>query len=112
MAVIVKEIQLVDPKKFNNVPQKWLKVFEAEEEELDKLYDTSAKIDPDVSLVGGLATFSVADGQAYYLILNNEDPLQLAWIKVFDNYSLPAWQLVGFTTKEAKRMFDLNKHFQ
>jgi hypothetical protein len=68
---------------------------------LSMLVANSRKNADERQLKGGVLSFPVADGLAYYLVLNDTDPLELAWLAVGDYYAVPAWQLQGLDSKLA-----------
>lgn len=73
-------------------------ILREERAELARLQANSDLLEHD-NIVGALLAFPVADGEAYYLVIQ-EKPLVLAHVAEGDGYRLEDWMLKGITRRD------------
>lgn len=73
-------------------------ILREEKAELARLQANSDLLDHG-NIVGALLAFPVADGEAYYFVIQ-EKPLVLAHVDVGDGYCLEDWMLKGITRRD------------
>lgn len=79
-----------------------LRLMKQEGEALDKLIELSNSLPPG-QLVGRVISFPVADGKAFYMVVE-EKPLSLAWIPFMDAYQIPEAHVRGLRKKDIEDM--------
>lgn len=99
---------------WNNESGDWERSYAAATKRLEELQSVSAAIDcgnPDVSLVGALVQFQVADGYAVYVV-TKDSPLTLAHVPFGDCWTIPAAHIRGIERSDVIAQLSRAKAFR
>ena len=96
----------LDPVEFEFASGDW----KAHSAELERLQAASDAL-PEGILVGGLLSFPVADGYAYYLVRNN-DPLTLQHVPFGDAWTIPTPYVRGLEPEDVIEQLARRRRFQ
>jgi len=85
----------------------WQKWIDQHTKALDKLIEKSTNL-PDSEVVGGVLSFVVGDGKAFYIV-TKERPLTVAWVPFLDCHQVDPMLIRGMRLADVRRLLKQSK---